>query len=47
MPAPAASSRGHRGKCFACLCEDVTTKDLSYAIDEGFDSIELLKRYTT
>ena len=47
VPAPAASSRGRRGKCFACLCEDVTTKDLSYAIDEGFDSIELLKRYTT
>jgi sarcosine oxidase subunit alpha len=47
VPAPAASSRGRRGKCFACLCEDVTTKDISYAIDEGFDSIELLKRYTT
>jgi sarcosine oxidase subunit alpha len=46
---PAASSgaaRGH-GKCFACLCEDVTTDDIEYAIDEGFDSLELLKRYTT
>ena len=42
-PAPAD---GHK-KCFACLCEDVTAKDISYAIDEGYDSLELLKRYTT
>ncbi len=47
VPAPAASSRGRHGKCFACLCEDVTTDDISYSIDEGFDSLELLKRYTT
>jgi len=39
---------GHRGeKCFVCFCEDQTTKDLKYAIAEGFDSIELSKRYTT
>ena len=25
----------------------MTTDDLDYAIDEGFDSLELLKRYTT
>ncbi len=46
---PAAASgagRGH-GKCFACLCEDVTTDDIAFSIDEGFDSLELLKRYTT
>ncbi len=47
VPAPAASSRGLKGKCFACLCEDVTTKDIGYAVDEGYDSLELLKRYTT
>ena len=35
------------GKCFVCVCEDVTTKDLKRAIGEGFDSIELAKRYTT
>ncbi len=35
------------GKCFVCLCEDQTRKDLRYAIEEGFDSIELAKRYTT
>jgi sarcosine oxidase, subunit alpha len=36
-----------RGKCFACLCEDVTSKDIELSIDEGYDSIELAKRYTT
>jgi sarcosine oxidase subunit alpha len=44
---PAASYNGSRGKCFACLCEDVTEKDLKRAVAEGFDSIELAKRYTT
>ena len=38
---------GKKGKCFACLCEDVTTKDITYSIEEGYDSIELCKRYTT
>jgi sarcosine oxidase, subunit alpha len=45
-PAAAHASGGH-GKCFACLCEDVTTDDIDFSIDEGFDSLELLKRYTT
>ena len=36
-----------RGKSFVCFCEDVTVKDLHNAIDEGFDHIETLKRYTT
>ena len=36
-----------KGKCFVCICEDVTTKDMKRAIGEGFDSIELAKRYTT
>jgi sarcosine oxidase subunit alpha len=36
-----------RGKCFACLCEDVTAKDIAHAIAEGYDSIQLAKRYTT
>ena len=39
---------GYQGdKSFVCFCEDQTKKDLTYAIDEGFDSIELSKRYTT
>src|SRR5262249_31274405 len=38
---------GKKGRCFVCLCEDVTDKDVERAIQEGFDSIELAKRYTT
>ncbi|MFI5282671.1 MAG: 2Fe-2S iron-sulfur cluster-binding protein [Candidatus Dormibacterales bacterium] len=34
-------------KTFTCLCMDVTTKEMKGAVAEGFDSIELLKRYTT
>jgi sarcosine oxidase subunit alpha len=44
--APPVSGEG-RGKCFACLCEDVTSKDVHLSIEEGYDSIELSKRYTT
>ena len=44
--APAVSGAG-RGKCFACFCEDVTSKDVHLSIEEGYDSIELSKRYTT
>ncbi|HZO50832.1 MAG TPA: 2Fe-2S iron-sulfur cluster-binding protein [Gaiellaceae bacterium] len=46
QPVPAAYDGGS-DKCFVCVCEDVTTKDLKRAIAEGFDSIELAKRYTT
>jgi sarcosine oxidase subunit alpha len=35
------------GKQFACFCMDVTDKELKIAVAEGFDSMELLKRYTT
>ncbi len=45
MP-PAVAGAG-RGKCFACLCEDVTAKDIAYSVAEGYDSFELLKRYAT
>jgi sarcosine oxidase subunit alpha len=34
-------------KMFVCLCEDVTEKDLCDAVEEGFDGIETLKRYST
>jgi sarcosine oxidase subunit alpha len=45
---PIRASKDDGGdKCFVCVCEDVTTKDVARAIDEGFDSIELSKRYTT
>jgi sarcosine oxidase subunit alpha len=45
VPSPVLGYRGDR--CFVCFCEDQTTKDLKLAIAEGFDSIELSKRYTT
>ncbi len=32
---------------FVDFCEDVTSKDIFAAISEGYDSIELAKRYTT
>ena len=38
---------GQSGKQFVCFCEDVTTKDMAQSADEGFDSLELAKRYTT
>jgi sarcosine oxidase, subunit alpha len=44
---PPPSAGAERGKCFACLCEDVTVNDIELSIDEGYDSIELCKRYTT
>jgi len=47
-PAVATPVLGYTGdKSFVCFCEDQTAKDLRYAIAEGFDSIELSKRYTT
>ncbi len=36
-----------RGKAFVDLVNDVTTADMRLAIREGYDDIELLKRYTT
>jgi sarcosine oxidase subunit alpha len=45
LPSYAGEPRGDR--CFVCLCEDVTEKDMKRAVAEGFDSIELAKRYTT
>ena len=38
---------GTSAKCFVCTCEDVTEKDVKRALAEGFDSLELVKRYTT
>jgi sarcosine oxidase, subunit alpha len=42
-----AQLNGGGDKCFVCICEDVTTKDVKRAVAEGFDSLELAKRYTT
>jgi sarcosine oxidase, subunit alpha len=47
-PAPAfAHDRKKSGKAFVDLDEDVKVKDVKRAADEGYDSIELSKRYTT
>ena len=40
-------ARGPGRKRFVCICEDVTEKDLAYAIDEGFRDVQTLKRYST
>ena len=42
---PTRARHGEDG--FVCVCEDVGVKDMKRAIAEGFDSIELAKRYTT
>jgi sarcosine oxidase, subunit alpha len=47
VPAASFSKGDGAEKCFVCICEDVTDKDVKRAIAEGFDSIELAKRYTT
>jgi sarcosine oxidase subunit alpha len=44
---PADGGRGERGKSFTCFCEDVTAKDIHRGVAEGYDSIELCKRFTT
>ena len=43
---PAAAGEG-RGKCFACICEDLTAKDFKLGVAEGYDQMELVKRYLT
>src|SRR5918996_184183 len=47
VPAATYNGASAQDKCFVCICEDVTDKDVKRAIAEGFDSIELAKRYTT
>ena len=44
---PLLVSPGPAKKKFVCICEDVTEKDLHDAMDEGFDEMQTLKRYST
>lgn len=44
---PIASIEYEGRKKFVCPCEDVTLKDIAQAVEEGFDHIETLKRYST
>jgi sarcosine oxidase subunit alpha len=47
-PAPVlAMGASPKGKAFTCFCEDVTAKDIHRGVQEGYDSIELCKRFTT
>jgi sarcosine oxidase subunit alpha len=46
IPLPPTELALHK-RSFVCLCNDVSTVDLRDAIQEGFDQIETLKRYTT
>jgi sarcosine oxidase subunit alpha len=46
-PPALARDRKSAGKAFVDLDEDITVKDVAYAAAEGYDSIELSKRYTT
>jgi sarcosine oxidase subunit alpha len=51
-PIPAAVAAppavaGEGGKAFVDLDEDVTVKDVKQAVAEGYESLELSKRYTT
>jgi sarcosine oxidase subunit alpha len=46
-PPACATDGGRAGRCFVDLDEDVTTKDVANAVAEGYDSLELSKRYTT
>ena len=41
------NAKKHRGMAFIDFDEDLQPKDFDEAIDEGFDDIQLLKRYTT
>jgi sarcosine oxidase, subunit alpha len=44
---PADAGVASRGRSFTCFCEDVSAKDIHRSVEEGYDSIELCKRYTT
>jgi sarcosine oxidase subunit alpha len=44
---PSDPSEQPAGKAFVCFCEDVTAKDIHRSVIEGYDSIELSKRFTT
>ena len=47
-PAPTlAKDPSSKAKAFTCFCEDVTAKDIHRGVQEGYDSIELCKRFTT
>ncbi|MCH8801740.1 MAG: (2Fe-2S)-binding protein [Chloroflexi bacterium] len=46
-PNPPLNETQDGSRTFLCFCEDVSVKDVAFAIDEGFEDIQILKRYTT
>ncbi|MBM3934357.1 MAG: FAD-dependent oxidoreductase [SAR202 cluster bacterium] len=38
---------GNGSKQFVCFCEDITAKDVAQGVDEGFEDVQILKRYST
>ena len=46
-PHPLLSGTQDGSRSFLCFCEDVSVKDVKFAIDEGFEDIQTLKRYTS
>ncbi len=44
---PSAAGEDTGAKAFTCFCEDVSAKDIHRSVKEGYDSIELCKRYST
>jgi sarcosine oxidase subunit alpha len=44
---PPPSATDGRRRAFVCFCEDVSAKDIHRGVEEGYDSIELCKRFTT
>jgi sarcosine oxidase, subunit alpha len=44
---PPVADDGSRGRAFACFCQDVSAQDIRRGVKEGYDSIELCKRFTT
>ena len=45
--APLTGAAGGGGKAILCTCEDITADDVAYAVAEGFNHAELIKRYLT
>ena len=45
--APVVKKKGRGKKCFVCFDEDITVKDVCNTMDQGFDAVELCKRYAT
>ena len=44
---PSPMGREEGAKRFVCLCEDVTATDIAQGVDEGFEDVQTLKRYST